>query len=268
MDTSSTEQPATLLPPSHQTIAGWVFVATFAVSFLWVVSPKAAIPVFFGRENQDRIVDSTVPTLCRLFGNFGVGIALSVAFAIALGEESREDPSADHRRQAIALCIVPRMMYTVVYVYRGFHGLNHPDLDLTTRKACIFLVGFCFPTYSLATGALNPWAAGIFFAIKSAVMGSFYYCYPSRFFTPSALVSAEEEFIVRRGAMYTFISFVWILTFQTVALELSTAIGAAALTWGLICCHLIYAEGKWGVVNGLLIASTMTAFAIAAVEFA
>jgi hypothetical protein len=156
------------------------------------------------------------------------------------------------------------MLYAMVNVTRGLH---HPSFSMETRKICIFLVGFMLPTYSLLTGGLNPYAAGVFFAIKSALMGSYYYCFPSRFFTPSALISAEEEFTVRRGSMHTFISFVWIVTLQTCALDVSTAIGASCLTWGLTCCHLVHAEGMWGVVNGLLIGSILIAFAIAVIEF-
>lgn len=68
--------------------------------------------------------------------------------------------------------------------------------------------------------------------------------------------------------MYTFISFVWIVTLQTCVMDVSTAIGASSLTWGLTCCHLVYAEEKCRVVNGLLIGSVLIAFAIAVIEFA
>lgn len=208
------------------------------------------------------IAESSAPFLMRLFDTFAIGIALSAALALTRAI-SRYD--SDHRRQAIALCILPRMLYTMVYATRGFH---HPSLIMDARMICIFLIGFMFPTYPLVTGALNPYIAGVFFAIKSALMGSYYYCYPSKFFTPSALIPAEEEFIVRRGAMYTFISFVWIVTLQTCGMDVPTAIGASSLTWGLTCCHLVYAEEKCRVVNGLLIGSVLIAFAIAVIEFA
>jgi hypothetical protein len=135
--------------------------------------------------------NTSAPFLIRLFGAFAIGIALSAALALTRAI-SRDD--SDLRRQAIALCILPRMLYTMVYATRGFH---HPSLIMDTRKICIFLIALMFPTYSLVTGALNPYIAGVFFAIKSALMGSYYYCYPSKFFTPSALISAEEEFIAR-----------------------------------------------------------------------
>lgn len=253
---------ALTLTPS-QTIAGWIFAIATARTLPWIVFPKATSAFFFsGEDDRDRILDSTVPILLRLFGTFGTGIALSVAFALVCDEKHQDD--SVHRRIAIALCILPRMLYAMTY---ATSGVNHPSFTLDKRKVCIFLIGFMFPTYSLVTGALNPFCAGIFFALKSALMGAYYFSCPQKFFTPLALISVEEEFVIRRGAMYTFISFVWIVTYQTFALDTSTAIGASALTWGFMCCHQLSLNCGWDLIHWLLIVSLLVAFAIAAIEF-